>query len=263
MKRIIPLTVLFCLTVTVLSQVPDTINVTDRNGKKQGYWIRKDADGKLVYEGRFKDDMPVGEFRRFYPDGMVRSLMYHTEGSAEVPVKFFHPNGFMAAEGVYINQKKEGKWRFYSKNIQNYLICEEYYRNDLRNGLSLKFYRDGVVAERLTYSDDVRTGEWTQYYVSGKLCIKAGYINGKLEGTFEVFYPNGQPEFIGQYSDNVRNGNWKVFKEDGKPDFEMNYKMGRLDDPAFAERENKFLDLLEKNKGKIADPEITGIIWNQ
>ncbi|MBM3420683.1 MAG: hypothetical protein FJY11_06060 [Bacteroidetes bacterium] len=262
MKRFLPLIILLSASLTVLAQVPDTINITDSRGKKQGYWIKRDDDGKVLYEGRFIDDNPVGEFRRYYPDGRLRSLMVHSGGSPEVFVKFFHPNGFIAAEGLYINQKKEGNWKFFSKNSSEYLICEELYRNDLRNGPSVKYYKDGIIAEKLNYTDDIRTGEWTQYYVTGKLCIKAAYVKGLLEGPFEVFYPNGQHEFKGQYTNNVRNGLWLVYKEDGKPEFEMNYKMGRLDDPSFAQRENNFLDMLEKNKGKIADPEITGIIWN-
>lgn len=33
-------------------------NVTDSKGLKQGEWRKLNADGKLVYEGRFKDNIP-------------------------------------------------------------------------------------------------------------------------------------------------------------------------------------------------------------
>ena len=187
--------------------------------------------------------------------------MLHSENNPEIKVKFYHPNGFVAADGNYINQKKEGIWKFFSQNTEGYRICEENYVNDLRNGPSIKFYQDGIIAEKLYYVDDLRDGEWTQYYVTGKLCIKANYVQGKLNGSFEVLYANGKPQYIGTYNSDVRDGPWKIFTEEGKLDIELVYKMGRLDDPRVAERENAFLDLLEKNRGKISDPEITGTLW--
>ncbi|MBE0674981.1 MAG: hypothetical protein IH591_10000 [Bacteroidales bacterium] len=261
MNRFITVLAMLMLSGQVFSQQSETINLTDASGKKQGHWIKKYPDGTIQYDGYFKNDNPIGEFKRFYESGVIKSLMFHQEGSSEVPVKFFHPNGFKAAEGVYINQKKEGKWLFFSEKTENYMICEEYYRNDLRNGNSVKLYKDGKPAEKVTYIDDRRHGEWTQYYVTGNICLRGFYDNGKLNGSFEVFYANGKPEFIGQYKNDARDGLWKSFTEEGKPDVEMLYKMGRLDDPTFAERENAFLDLLEKNKGKISDPEITGTIF--
>jgi antitoxin component YwqK of YwqJK toxin-antitoxin module len=244
------------------SQNPDTLNITDAKGMKQGHWIRRYADSTIMYDGYFKNNRPVGEFRRYSEDGKLKSLMIHKEGSEEVKVTFYHPNEFIAAEGVYINQKKVGKWRLYSQHTNNYLICEEFYKNDLRNGLSTKFYKDGKIAEKISYVDDVKQGEWLQYYVTGKLCIRGNYVDGKLHGAFDVLFANGLPEYIGQYSNDVRDGIWKVYKEDGSLEHEMVYKLGVLNDPELAQKETDFLDQLEKNKGKISDPEITGTIWN-
>ncbi|MFO7574052.1 MAG: hypothetical protein R6W67_02710 [Bacteroidales bacterium] len=249
------------LSTAAFCQLPDTINITDKNGKKQGHWIKKNTDGIIQYDGFFKDDNPVGEFKRYYEDGSLKSIMLHLEDNPEVKVKFYHPNGFIAAEGSYINQKKEGLWNFFSQKTENYRICEENYTNDLRNGPSIKFYKDGTIAEKLNFTDDLRHGEWTQYYVTGKLCIKANYESGKLNGSFEVLYANGKPEYMGTYNNDVRDGPWKIFTEEGKLEIELDYKMGRLDDPRVADREKAFFDLFEKNRGKISDPEITGTIW--
>jgi antitoxin component YwqK of YwqJK toxin-antitoxin module len=253
---------LFLPPVEARSQNHDTLNFTDGNGWKQGHWIRRYPDSTIMYDGFFKNNKPIGEFRRYSEDSKLKSLMIHREDTEEVKVTFYHPNEFIAAEGVYINQKKEGKWRLYSQRTDKYLICEEFYENDLRNGLSTKYYKDGKTAERISYIDDVKHGEWLQYYVTGNLCIKGFYVDGKLHGAFDVLYANGSPEYKGQYSNDVRDGIWKVFKEDGSLEHEMVYKLGVLNDPELAQKETDFLDQLEKNKGKIADPEITGTIWN-
>ncbi len=38
------------------------LNQTDTNGLRQGKWQKKQANGRLMYEGEFKDDKPVGEW---------------------------------------------------------------------------------------------------------------------------------------------------------------------------------------------------------
>src|SRR5688572_23660587 len=39
---------------------------TDAKGRKQGYWKKKEAGtDKLLYEGEFKDDLPVGKFKYY------------------------------------------------------------------------------------------------------------------------------------------------------------------------------------------------------
>ena len=51
----------------------DTLNRTDEQGLKQGYWIKLDEEGMLKYEGTFKDNNPTGNFIYYYPDGVVRA----------------------------------------------------------------------------------------------------------------------------------------------------------------------------------------------
>ncbi|MDR3048040.1 MAG: hypothetical protein LBU51_10635, partial [Bacteroidales bacterium] len=41
-------------------------NVTDAQGRKQGYW-KKYQDKMLLYEGEFKNDVPMGIFKYYYP----------------------------------------------------------------------------------------------------------------------------------------------------------------------------------------------------
>lgn len=247
--------------IAASSQNQEVLNLTDATGKKQGHWIKRYADSTIMYDGYFKNDKPIGEFKRYTEEGKLKSLMTHKEGSNEVGVTFYHPNGFKAAEGIYLNQKKEGKWSLYSQKTENYLICEEFYKNDIRNGPSVKYYPDGKKAETVNYVNDRKHGEWVQNYVTGNLCIKGNYRNGKLHGPFQVRYANGKPEYVGQYNNDIRDGVWKVYKEDGSLEHEMTYKLGALNDPALRKKENDFLDNLEKNKGRISDPEITGTIW--
>jgi hypothetical protein len=65
LKLIISATLLVIF-VSVAGQSQTSLNVTDKQGKKQGHWIKKNPDKSIIYDGYFKDDHPVGELKRYY-----------------------------------------------------------------------------------------------------------------------------------------------------------------------------------------------------
>lgn len=236
------------------------INMTDQQGRKQGHWIKKYPGESIMYDGYFKDDHPVGEFRRFYENKALKSLLIYSEDGKKAEATMYHPNGNTSSKGTYVNQLKEGKWQFFSEFISGYLITEEFYSGNLKNGLSLKFYPDSTIAERITYKEDLKQGEWIQYYPSGMVCLKSNYRNGKLNGKFEVWFENGGIQVSGQYKDDFRDGPWRIFNNDGSVRYSLEYKSGVTTNRQIDIDESDFLDSLESNKGKIADPEKTGVI---
>jgi antitoxin component YwqK of YwqJK toxin-antitoxin module len=235
-------------------------NQTDSAGKKQGPWIKNYPNGKIMYEGAFKDDKPVGLFKRYNEDGVLQSELTYSGKNDEAQVVFFHPDGQKAAEGIYVAKKKEGLWKFYSATKPCYLIGEENYYEDIRHGLARKFYPDSSLAEKVTWDFGKKTGEWLQYYPDGTVCVRAEYFDGKLEGPFSFYHPNGRLQYEGRYKADVRIGDWMVFNDDGSLKQILEYKNGKLADPKYAEKETKFLDDLEKNRGKIQIPDISGNI---
>jgi antitoxin component YwqK of YwqJK toxin-antitoxin module len=242
------------------SQTTDSINKTDKNGMKQGHWIKKYPNGHIQYNGYFKDNKPVGPFKRFFENDTINSVLIFSGDSKEAIATVYYSNGFIASRGKYVNQIKEGKWKFFSPKINRYLVCEEEYKAGIRNGVSLKYYPDSVLAEKVIYVNDLRNGEWIQYFPNGIICLKANYINGKLQGSFFVFFNNGKPEYIGQYKEDTRDGIWKIYNSDGSLKYNIKYLDGVAEDSEKFKKESDLLDALEKNKGKIADPAITGTI---
>ena len=47
-------------------------NQIDKQGRRQGHWLKTDNQGAKVYEGTFVDGLETGTFTYFYPDGKVR-----------------------------------------------------------------------------------------------------------------------------------------------------------------------------------------------
>jgi antitoxin component YwqK of YwqJK toxin-antitoxin module len=252
---------LILISLNIYSQSVDTINKTDKNGMKQGHWIKKYPNGHVQYNGYFKDNHPVGPFKRYFENDTIQSVLVFSNDGKEAFASFYHPNGLIASKGKFINQQKEGKWRFFSSRINGYLVCEEEYKGNIREGLSLKFYPDSSLAEKVSYLNDLRNGEWLQYFPNRIICLRANYAEGKLNGSFSTYFNNGKPEYTGQYKDDTRNGTWIVYDSNGTFKYNIEYVAGRAVNSEKFKKESEFLDTLEKNKGKIADPAITGTIW--
>lgn len=243
------------ISLLAVSAIANCQNLTDQQGRKQGPWIKKYPNGNTQYEGTFRDNHPVGEFKRYNADKTLKSVLIYSEDGTVVNATLFHPDGLIASRGKYINQLKEGKWDFYSSSIKDYLICEETYSKNLKNGLSVKFYPDGTIAEKINYVNDRKEGEWTQYHENGKLLLKTNYSGNMLNGKFEVWYNDGKPQITGFYKANLRDGTWRFFKKDGAQRYMLNYISGVTRDRQADIDASYLIDSLELNKGKVQDPE--------
>jgi antitoxin component YwqK of YwqJK toxin-antitoxin module len=252
---------LVLLSVGSFSQGIEDINKTDKNGMKQGHWIKKYPNGHVQYDAYFKDNQPFGTFYRYFENDTLHSVLVFSKDGKEAMATIYHPNGFIASRGRFVNQLKEGNWQFFSEKSKEYLVLEEMYSVNKRNGVSLKYYPDKSLLEKITYENDLRTGEWIQYFPNGNICLKGNYVKGKLNGSFSVYFENGKPEYIGLYKEDTRHGTWKRYNSEGILKDTIDYIAGIVQNPEKYKKETEYLDALEKNKGKIADPEKTGTIW--
>ena len=250
--------IILSLLLISLNAMPQ--NITDAAGKKQGSWIKKYPNGKTMYEGTFKDDKPVGLLKRYTEEGILLSELTYADGKDEAAAVFYYGDGSRAAEGRYVARSKEGTWKFWSATQPHYLISEESYHNDSRHGLSVKYYPDSTLAEKVAWDMGKRSGEWMQYYPDGSVCLRAEYLEGKLEGPFSYYHPNGKLQYEGRYHEDLRTGEWMVFNENGSLKQIITYKEGVPADPKMADQETRFLDDLEKNKGRIEVTDITGTV---
>ena len=258
--KIIILASLAFISVNAFSQADTVLNKTDRMGKKTGHWIKKYPDNKIMYDGIFKNDHPVGEFKRYDKEGNLQSVLIFSVDGSKADATMYYPDGKISSKGKYVNQKKEGKWEFFSSFINGYLICRENYDNNMRNGLSEKFYPDSTLAEKVNYVNDLMQGEWIQYYPNGQVSQVSNYTNGKATGQFRAWYEDGTPSVKGQYKNDLRDGQWSIYNKDGSVKYEVDYVNGIPANNRIELDDEKYLDSLENNKGKIADPEKSGII---
>ena len=234
-------------------------NTTDKKGIRQGFWKANYENGNPKYKGFFKDGSPVGEFLRFYEDGTLKASMIYHEDADTVQVTLYYQNKKLAAEGLYINMKKEGSWAYYSY-YSGSLVCKENYQHGLKVGFSNKYYGTGKLSEELEYGNDMKNGLWKQFYENGTIRLKGNYLLNLRTGAYSVLYPSGQIQIMGQFKRDKMEGKWVYYNEEGKVELEVEYLNGvaQNQDKIDAQQKEIFRQL-ESNKGKFPEPDETNI----
>ena len=235
-------------------------NQRDAAGFKQGYWEAVDNKGGLVYSGYFKDDKPVGEMKRYFPTGQVRTIMNYENEGTKARTRFFWQNGELAARGNYIGTKRDSVWLYYSY-YTNALSHSVEYTTGKRNGKEQNFYPNGNVAEETNWKEDLKNGVWKQFFESGQLKSTAKYVDNKLEGTYTAYYPDGKKEIEGVYRHDVPNGEWKRFDDKGKITSTIKYANGKItnQDELSADEKEFFRKVMEQ-EGRIKEPTLEDLM---
>lgn len=220
MKRII---FLICALLPLWASAQE--NVTDRNGKKQGVW-RKFENGKLLYEGQFKDDVPYGTFKYYYENGKLKSVTEFVQGVHKAKTTIYYENGKKASEGAYIDQLKDGEWRYYSQ--ADTLVKIENYKMGNRDGLWKTFSPSGVLLEECNYLNNKKNGVFRTYYLNGNVSLEENFVAGKTNGKSTAYYPNAKVSMTGNYHDGWRDGEWNAYDVNGKIRSTMLYQKRTL-----------------------------------
>lgn len=247
------------ITIIYISAISSTysqdtlFNQTDQNGLKQGFWKKKYPDGIIQYTGYFKNNKPLGEFKRYNRKGELIATMTYNENTDKVYTKLYYPNLLLQAEGNYLNKLKDSVWSFYSEN--GILVSKVNFLNDKRHGDEVRYFDNGAVFEKLRWANGIQDGISLRYYENGNVMIRAPYVNGILDGSYSSYSNNGKPIISGTYKNNWRNGKWLIYDEHGEVKSEIIYNNGIAENQDELDRiEQEELDRLENNKGKFQDP---------
>jgi antitoxin component YwqK of YwqJK toxin-antitoxin module len=212
------------LTTFVFSQQADTLNRTDKDGKKQGYWKKKDDKGQLKYEGYFINNNPYGTFKYYNEEGKITAISDFFERGLRTFTKTFYPNGNIMSEGYYVSTHKDSTWKYY--NINGVVIREEFYRANMKNGEWKTYYDDGSLTDKINWKNGKKKGPWEQIYSGGR--VKSQFKNDKLEGNYQVFNPDGKVRYMGKYQNDFKEGIWFWYNADGIPNKKITYKRDRI-----------------------------------
>jgi len=229
------------------------INQTDANGLRQGLWQKQQSNGRLMYRGYFKDGKPVGEWERYHPGGQVKAIIQYKENSDSAFAQLFDVYKKKVAEGIFVNQKKEGNWIYFLDEIK---VSEERYKNGVKNGVSKKYYQSGEVMEEIDWVNGKKEGNYEVYYKTGEPYFQCEMHQDQRHGNCIILSQDGKPQMEAFYKNNLRDGEWRFYNEEGEFQYQLNYKQGELLNPFVRDSvANSKMQNLEKGKGTITDPE--------
>ena len=200
----------------------------DEKGRKQGYWKKTDeTTKKLIYEGEFKEGVPVGVFKYYYPNDSVRALMTFRNAGKTAFARLFHMNGKPMALGKYVGKEiKDSVWTYFDEG--GVLISRDSYKMGKKEGVCFVYLPDGGKSQERTYKNDFPHGEYKEYFDGYHLRSKGQYIAGNLDGRIVYYYPNGIEAAAGYYRNGKKNGPWIYKTESGKIREKELYKNGKL-----------------------------------
>lgn len=194
------------------------------DGKKSGAW-QEWYDGKLVFQGRFTDGKPDGEFVYFDRKGKELGRCTLTAGTGTMLT--FHANGRVASRTDYVDGLLQGAYEELTSRGKP-IVIGRYYK-DQKHGRWRELTETGELTLEAHYKHGKLDGAWKKY-VAGKVAVEATYKNGLADGTYTE-YRDGKPSLVGQFAADRRTGTWISYGTDGVVTLTATYKDGVLEGP--------------------------------
>ena len=186
-------------------------NKVDKQGRKQGHWVRVDKDGSKIYEGDFKDGLETGTFTYYYHDGTVRIRNTYTEPGTVCNHEAYDEQGRLLAKGTYNRRNRDGRWQFFSEDGR--LLKETDYKMGVKHGRHVVYTHTGDTAEVAGWDNNHRHGRWWKRI--GKTGYITGtYVHGGLEGRVVEYDDAGKMVRDGHYKAGLKHGSYRYFDND-------------------------------------------------
>ena len=215
----------------------DSINITDKNGLKQGLWEEK--IGALTQRGTYTNDQKDGAWATYPPDAPPSIIETYKNGIKNgITVTFDQRRPFLVSEKWFRNGLLDGRCKDYDRNGKvttdamyrkgqlhgNRKIYYENSRpqeeanfiNNERDGITKWYNETGDIIAEYNYKKGTFEGVQKTYYPAKGIQSETTYLNNKLEGVYKEYYENGAIKQEGNYKNGLKDGDWKDFDEQGK-----------------------------------------------
>ncbi len=134
--------------------------------KYQKFFIYSSTKAYLIEKYYYdKNELKQGKYKRYFNSGTLRK------------------------EGIYIDDKKNGQWKYYTSSLKkgdsiytHELVKIETYRENLKNGYFKEYDFDNILTTEGNYKNDKYFGECKWYHSNGQISSLENYKDkGKLE----------------------------------------------------------------------------------
>jgi antitoxin component YwqK of YwqJK toxin-antitoxin module len=230
------------------------VNYTDIQGNRQGKWVRKYDEKRIAYEAYFKNNILIGDYKRYYKSGVLMVYIKYNKTGSVGYAKLYWDNKKVMAEGKYIKQNvKDSLWKYYDE--EGLITSEEMYNAGVKDGVSKDYFKNGKTSEIMTIKNGKKNGIWKRFFESGGVRFETKHVLDKREGPFNVYYEDGKPYMLGHYKNDIPDGKWTIYNKNGSVEKVLEYINGKLvDQEKYDEEFKKEMKSWEQMKGKIPEP---------
>lgn len=219
------------------------------DGNQQGRWKFRGADGRVLAEGEYVDDVQVGPWTYFYENGNLKLRTTLVDKRREGLFQSWHPNAARQSRGRYVNGFEFGEWRFW--NPRDELVERGPLFNGLREGHWRYYDSEGSVEATGLYREGVEVGLWTlraddgsrlerefpmpeglewvrETWDDGTTVRREGFlVDGRPAGLWTTYHRDGQLRATGVFERGVPDGRWLAFGPAGGRMAEGDVRLGR------------------------------------
>ncbi len=201
----------------------------NQNMNPNGYNKFYFDNGIVSSEGTMRDGKPDSYWKTYSQTGTLKSEGNRKNFLLDSVWKFYNEQGKLAFEFNYKEGKKTGLKKTYDTKDQT-LVTAENYDNDVKQGNTVSYYKDGKVKKITPFVGGKEDG--LGYELSPDSTVvtltayKMGFIQreerinrkdekGMKQGVWKEFYPSGVMKNEVNYSDDKMNGYFKEYSVKG------------------------------------------------
>jgi antitoxin component YwqK of YwqJK toxin-antitoxin module len=175
----------------------DTLNQLDAQGLKQGWWrisgpVTDKPDyqaGALYEEGRYANNKRTGLWKRYWPNGRVRSEVTYVKGLPKGSYNTYYQDGSQEEQGSWDLDRNTGSFkRWYNNgNLMQEFVFDQY---GTRNGVQKYYHENGSLEVAVNVADGKEEGMLKRYYANGNLEETVNFNGGEADpGSFRNYKP--------------------------------------------------------------------------
>ncbi|MDO5104647.1 toxin-antitoxin system YwqK family antitoxin [Capnocytophaga sp.] len=144
------------------------IEIRVKNGKRNGICKEFYDTGVVAEERDYKDDKIIVR-KTFHVNGKLSELWNLANGELHGAYLSMNSEGKKEVEGNYTNGLRDGTWKYYYQDKDNFLEKETPYVRGNKEGVFKSYHRSGKLYTEGFYKNDTMHGTWKYYTEGGKL----------------------------------------------------------------------------------------------
>ncbi|MDI1353992.1 MAG: hypothetical protein PSX36_03690 [bacterium] len=221
-----------------------------------GIWNEFHNTGEFKGKGMYKKDKRVGNWEFYYASGSIEQKgKYDQKGREQGVWNWYYENGKIWREENYYNGGRQGLLTDYDE--EGNILLQGNYIDNKKEGRWIYETKDYV--EYGNYVNDEPDSLWKSYYMPNKIkCFEGRFQSGVPEGTHLAYHPNGAKKYVGDYVNGMKDGDWKYYDESDvnyltityKNDIEIKWQ-GEKIRPTYEEGLRSYSIKIDENKTQV------------